>query len=203
MNNKIIAIAMIVLVTASFITGFYSVLFTGSQNSQNNNAYDLTLVITNVSSPNKTLASQDAFFVLQNGSLTSSAVIRVPFGTLVRITIINHDNGIDSPLVHMASNVTGVRGNSMSVYSGISVSNSDLNTGTGSTSYSDVPAADISHTFTTSTGLNMPIMPHSTEVGYTYFNSAGTYTWGCMCECGPYSMNSPGWMMGAFIVLSP
>lgn len=203
MNNKFITVAIIVLVCASFVTGFYAQMFGASSQNKESGAYDLTLVVTNVSSPNSSMNSQDVFFVLENSQLVSSAVIKVPFGTLVRITVINHDAATDTPLVGDASDVTGLIGNELQVFNSISESSNNITSGNGATSYSYFPSSDISHTFTTNFGLNIPIIPHSTEVGYTYFNSSGTFSWACMCECGPFSMSTPGWMMGSLVVLQP
>lgn len=195
------SVMLIALVSASLISGLYSGALIGGNQSQN--VYSLTLVVTNVSSNNSTLSNMDVFFVLHDNQLVTSSVIKVPFGTLVRITIINHDNGLDPLLVPSDAAVSGVLNNQMQVYNSLSVSQSAIASGSGSQVYSKVATNDISHTFTVSSGLNIPILPHSTEVAYTYFNTQGTFSWACMCNCGPFSMSTPGWMIGQIVVLPP
>lgn len=192
-----------VVVTVSLVAGLYSgVSFFQSSNS-NQSPYTLTLDITTVSSSNSTLSGQYVFFVDNNGQLTTSSIIHVPFGRLVRIVIINHDSGIDPLLVPNANMISGTINNRTAVFSGTSVTQSELTSGAGSVSYTELAPGEISHTFTTSAGLNIPIAPNSTEVAYTYFNTAGTINWGCMCECGPFAMDTPGWMTGELLVTAP
>lgn len=203
MKIKTRSVAIALFIIAVFVIGLSLVPFNNANQSNSQSVYSLTLVVTTVHSDNESIACQYVFFVLENNTLTSSSVIKVPFAKKVRITIINYDNDTSPELVTSASNVSGVIGNKVIEFNSISVPQANITSGKGSNSFSMIPSADISHTFTTNTGLNIPIVPHSTEIAYTYFNSVGTYSWACMCQCGQLSMNSPGWMMGQLVVLPP
>lgn len=196
-RNQVIALFLI----SVFFAGMLVMTTVGSSTAEPKVMYNVDLVIATVPSGNQSLGSQYIFFQSENGSLTSSAVITVPAATEIKITIINHDSGRDAPLVQAATIVTGVVGNSIHVFNN-SIPLTSLAAAT-SVSYNSVPASDLSHTFSTSTGVNIPILPNSTEVAYTYFQNTGTYDWGCLCQCGQFSMNSPGWMMGQINVVLP
>lgn len=198
MNWKVI-VGISLLVVVSVSAGLYYGV-PAAANSTGQNAFTLTLVLASLESPNSTLSGQYVFFQQENGVLESSAVINAPLGRLVRIVIINHDPGTDSLLTPSANSVTGTLNDQMQLFEGTSVPSADITSGTGSSVCSQLGGSDISHTFTTSTGLNIPIAPNSTEVTYTYFNTPGTISWGCMCECGQFSMSTPGWMMGEIVV---
>lgn len=200
-DTKTHAIALILI--AIFFVSMFAVASTGSNQQQSKLVYSLNLVISKVSSDNQSVGSQYIFLQSENGTLVSSAVITVPAATEIKITIINYDNGIDAPMVSSATNVSGVVGNEIQVFDSSSISQASLLNGTGSASYNSIPASDLSHTFSTDTGVNIPIIPNSTEVAYTYFQSTGTYSWGCLCQCGQFSMDSPGWMMGQINVVLP
>lgn len=200
MKNRGFYLVVILLVGVSLIAGSFAGYSMPKKQNLNQGAYDLTLVITNSSSSNTSMNSMYAFFEENGSHLQSSSVIRVPMGALVRITIVNYDHGTSKLMVSNDSSVSGVNGNLIQVYTGVNVTQEQISAGTGSVTYSTVNAKDISHTFTTSTGLNIPVLPFSTSVGYTYFNTAGTISWGCMCFCGELPMDSPGWMMGSIVV---
>lgn len=196
-RNQVIALFLISI----FFASMFFMTTVGSGQNQSKVVYNVNLVIATVPSENQSVGSQYIFFQSENGTLTSSAVITVPAATEIKITIINYDGNVDAPMVQTAMNVTGVVGNNIQVFNGVSVSQSSLAAGTGSVKYSAVPAAKLSHTFSTSTGVNIPILPHSTEVAYTYFQNTGTYDWGCLCQCGQFSMDTPGWMVGQINVV--
>lgn len=200
MRNRGFYLVVILLLGVSLLAGTYSGYSVLEKQNQNQGAYDLTLVITNLSSPNKTMNGMYAFFEENGSQLQSSAVMRVPMGALVKLTIINYDHGTSKLLVTNDSRVAGVNGNQIQVFNGVNATQQELNTGLNSKEYSVVAASDISHTFTTNTGLNIPILPFSTVVAYTYFNTVGAVSWGCACDCGQFAMTSPGWMMGTIMV---
>lgn len=198
-RNQIIALLLISI----FFVSMFVVTVVGSGHTQSKAVYNVNLVITTVPSENQSVGNQYIFFQSENGTLVSSAVITVPAATEIKITIINYDIGIDAPMVQTATNVSGVVGNSIQVFNSPTVSQRSIATGSGSAEYNSVPASRLSHTFSTNTGINIPILPHSTEIAYTYFQNTGTYSWGCLCECGQLSMDSPGWMVGQINVVLP
>lgn len=201
MNKDTKRYAVALALIAIFFAGMISVVSVSANQPQSKLVYSLNLVISEVPSDNQSVGNQYVFFQSENGTLVSSAVITLPAATEIKITIINYDGNVDAPMVGSATTVTGVVGNQIQVFDSSSVTSGALSSGTGSTSYNSVPAVDLSHTFSTDTGLNIPIMPHSTEVAYTYFQNTGTYSWGCLCECGQLTMDSPGWMMGQINVV--
>ncbi len=197
--QSVLIVAFIIVVFASSI----SYVFAEEGNQQYSSGYyQLNLVIEKQTSGNNT-SGMYSFYVLENGMLQPSSVIKVPFGKEIKITIINFDQGTSLPLASSAENVTGVVSGTILASSSISTSNAQALTSKSGQSVSEIPAREISHTFTTDTGLNIPIYPHSTEVAYTYFNTVGNYTWGCMCQCGIYSMDASGSMVGQLVVLPP
>ncbi len=183
-----------------------SIGFVFAQNNTQNSSsgfYQLNLVIEKEYSSAKNLTNTYSFFVVENGVVQPSDIIYVPFGKAVKITIINYDGEISEPMTPTSNLISGVTNQSISVYNQVTVSNM-YNLGHQSGRYSDaIPVSELSHTFTTSTGMSIPILPHSTEVAYTYFNTVGNYTWGCMCDCGIASMGISGSMMGELVVLPP
>lgn len=199
MKAQVIALFLI----SVFIVSIFFMSTSSSGLSQSKAIYNVNLVIASLPSDNQSIGNEFAFYQVENGTLTSSAVITVPAATEIKITIINYDSGIDAPMVQTATNVTGVVGNNIQVLSNVSLSNTYAVASTGSVTYTSVPATALSHTFSTSTGVNIPILPHSTEIAYTYFQNTGTYSWGCLCQCGQFSMDSPGWMMGQINVVVP
>lgn len=198
-RNQLIALFLI----SVFFASMFVLTTVGSGKAQPKLVYNVDLVITTTHSDNQSLGNQYIFFQSENGSLMSSAVITVPAATEIKITIINYDSGVDAPLVNTATNVTGVVGNRIQVFNSVPALQSSFTSGSASVSYNSVPASELSHTFSTSTGINIPILPNSTEIAYTYFQNTGTYSWGCLCQCGQFSMNTPGWMMGEINVVLP
>ncbi len=198
-RNQMIALFLI----SVFFASMFVVSAVGSSKAQPRRLYNVDLVIATVPSENQSVGNQYIFFQSENGSLMSSAMITVPAATEIKITIINYDSGVDAPMVQSATNVTGVVGNDIQVFNGVSVPQTSLASSSGSVNYNSVPASKLSHTFSTSTGINIPILPNSTEIAYTYFQNTGTYSWGCLCQCGQFSMDSPGWMVGQINVVLP
>ncbi len=194
------------LIVAFIIVVFFSSIgFVFAQNNiqQNSGYYQLNLVIEKQPSGSNASGEIYSFYVLSNGVLESSNIIKVPFGKEVRISIVNFDPGTSLPFGSSAENASGVVGGSILATGSVAAGISQQLSSKSAQSISEIPARDISHTFTTSTGLNIPVLPLSTEVAYTYFNTVGNYTWGCMCDCGAPSMDSTGSMTGQFVVLAP
>ena len=202
MKEKLQSVLIVAFIIVVFASSISYVFVEGSVQQSSSGYYQLNLVIEKTPNGNNT-SDMYSFYVLDNGILQPSNVIKVPFGKEVKITIINFDQGTSLPLASSAENATGVVGGTILTSSSVSISNAQALTAQSGQSVSEIPAPEISHTFTTDTGLNIPIFPHSTEVAYTYFNTVGNYTWGCMCQCGIYSMDSAGSMVGQLVVLPP
>ncbi len=198
-RNQAIALFLISI----FFVSMFMVATVASSGTQPKVVYSVNLVIATAPSGNQTLGSQYVFFQEENGTLVSSALITVPAATEIKITIINYDSGIDAPSVQSATSVSGVVGNRIQVFNNDSIPQASLSLGTDSVQYASIPASELSHTFSTNTGVNIPILPNSTEIAYTYFQNTGVYDWGCLCQCGQFSMNSPGWMTGQIDVVLP
>ncbi|MGC8618801.1 MAG: hypothetical protein ACP5UZ_08760 [Thermoplasmata archaeon] len=88
--------------------------------------FQLILVITTNNFYNASVGYQPAFFVLQNGTLQSSANITIPANQKVEMTVINYDdgNGTISPIY---ANVTGTLNGKETI-----VNNTNVNSTTGS-----------------------------------------------------------------------
>ena len=203
MNQKLQSVFMAAFIVVVFLFSISVVFSQANSNAQSSGYYQLTLVIENQTSGDNGIGNMYSFYVLNGNTLEPSSVIKVPFGKEVKITIINYDQGTSMPLTASAENVSGIVGGTIMTSSSISIPLAKYLAPQSAYSVSNISAGEISHTFTTSTGLNIPIFPHSTEVGYTYFNAVGNYSWACMCQCGALSMGSAGSMMGELVVLPP
>lgn len=202
MKEKLQSVLIVAFIIVVFVSSIGYIVADGNNQQSSSGYYQLNLVIEKQPSGNNS-SNMYSFFVLNGGTIEPSNVINVPFGKEVKITIINYDPGTSLPLAQSAENVTGVVGGSILTSSSVSVSSSQGLSIQSANSVDEIPAQEISHTFTTNTGLNIPIFPHSTEVAYTYFNTVGDYSWGCMCQCGITSMDSAGSMTGELVVLPP
>lgn len=156
--------------------------------------YTLTLLIANNQYFNSTLGYMPRYYVLGPNGLESPANITVPANTLVKLVIVDYDDGGNNMSSQLAT-VSGTLGNSMLVF------NSTSNAATTAQSVSTDGV--IAHTFTISAlGLNIPVPASSTVVTYVRFDKAGTYTWNCFSPCMPWSVMTSvkGWMTGTFTV---
>jgi len=172
--------------------------------------YVVTLVITTNNLYNTTIGDQPAYYVLGPNGLESSAQINLPAHELIKLVIINYDNGEANLTATNYATVTGVADNHISV-----VNNTLVNSTMGSSAIqirgveniSSLSPSVISHTFTIpSLGINIPVATLSTEVAYFTLTTAGTFSWFCMTECGSGAkglggaMSTPGWMSGSVVV---
>ncbi len=170
--------------------------------------YHLNLVITTNNFFNST-QDQPAFYVLQNGNLTSSANIVLPANTLIEVTIFNYDDG-NASVPALYQTVTGTTGNQITVVNNTIVNSTQTGNGInvqGAWKTSSVPMADIAHTFTvTGLSLNVPIVVSSIVQFSFESGSANSYTWQCYADCGSgpsgwgQAMVTPGWMTGTVTV---
>ena len=176
--------------------------------------YDLTLVITDGNWYNSSISFQSSYFLLQNGSIASSSLIRIPADTEIVITIVNYDNGTDNLSQPMYSDAMGVANQSVFVagvgnltMQGLQDPSSIQNTLTGGY-LSAFPSNKISHTFTVISGntfVNIPVEPLSVEQT-SFALPPGSYIWQCECACGSTpdgwggAMGAGGWMSGVVVV---
>lgn len=195
--QSVFIVALLVIVFASSVT----YILAQNSNQPASGYYQLNLVIEKQAPANNSTSGMYSFFVLNNGGLGSSSIIKVPFGKEIKITIINYDPGISTPLSPYADNVSGTVGNTV-VSTGVDATGLAQGLQPDLT-VSHISGLELSHTFTTDTGLNIPVFPNSTEVAYTYFNTVGNYSWGCMCQCGLEPMELAGSMEGQLVVLPP
>lgn len=159
--------------------------------------YQLTLVIANNVPYGSGNDSQPRYYVMTANGLASSANITVPAHRLIKLTIINYDDGTDN-IPDQFLNVTGVL-------------NETVTPTVGSTStyqLQSIPQGDDSHTFTiTSLGVNIIVPPTSIVTTYLEFNQTGTFSWQCYnpCGAGPTgwggAMSTAGWMSGHITVV--
>lgn len=180
--------------------------------------YHLTLVITTNNFFNST-SDQPAFYVLENGTLQSSASIQLPVNRLINLTIINYDDGGAAPLGNPGSpdnsyyNVTGTVGGVMHIVNNTNVNSTATSSGisiSGGEVVNHIAVGNAAHTFTilngSSTLVNIPVPPSSVVNAQLELTNSGTYTWQCEAPCGSgvdgwgQAMVTAGWMTGSVIV---
>ena len=214
MNSKFIYSILIAVVVFSGVGIGYVVQHPnmadndGTPTAATGGVYQLTLVITTNNFFNST-QDQPAFYVLQNGSLTSSANIVLPANTLIEVTIVNYDDGnASAPSIYQA--VTGTVGNQITVVNNTGMNSTQTSNGIniqGAWTTNNIPAADLAHTFTvTGLNLNVPIVVSSVIQFSFESGAANSYTWQCYADCGSgpsgwgQAMVTPGWMTGTVSV---
>jgi hypothetical protein len=138
------------------------------------------------------------------------ANVTVPVDAIVVVTIVCYDAGIN--------NVTAPYGNVLGTEGGSATYN--FSTGGAPVSMTSLEQGQIGHTFTVSYPgaagalqiaggapfLNVPIPPSpngvvpSVTTFTVVFTQTGHYLWNCLAPCDPYSMVTPGYMIGAIQV---
>ncbi|MDG6906913.1 MAG: hypothetical protein JRN20_14135 [Nitrososphaerota archaeon] len=182
-----------------------SVTALGSTNS----TYSLTLVITTNNTYNATVADQPAYYVLGPNGLQSSARISLPAHQLIKLVIVNYDDGSANLTSPQYSRVSGTQNNVENVFNNGNVNSSQgpsaINVSGGET-VSNISADNIAHTFTIpQLNLNVPIPPSSIVTAYFTLSQTGTFSWFCMTLCGSGSagdqgaMSTSGWMTGSIV----
>lgn len=167
---------------------------------------ELTLVITTGNTYNSTAGAQPAYYVLTPKGLESSANIALPANTLIKLTIINYDEGNASLIDPQAGNVQGTVNGTVTYVNNANVNSTQGPSGIvlmGGQTVTSVPASEVAHTFTIpSLHINIPVPLSSTVVAYIKISQAGTYGWFCETACGSGpagtwgAMDTPGWMTG-------
>jgi heme/copper-type cytochrome/quinol oxidase subunit 2 len=183
---------------------------TTSTSQNNTQPFDLTLMITTNNSYNSTIGAQPAYYIVTATGIESAGNITLPAHRLIRLTIINYDDGVAALEVPQDVNVSGTQNGIETV-----VNNNNVNSSQGSTSIhvsggqsvSNVNSTNIAHTFSIpGLKVNMPIPPSSTVTAYLMLNETGTFTWACFTGCGfgpngdMGAMDTPAWMEGSITV---
>ena len=179
---------------------------TSTTNSSAASPFVLNLVIATNSVFNQTVGSQPAYFVLGPNGLESSANISLPANRLIKLVIVNYDDGNASLSSPSDNVVSGTSNGTIFVASNDNINASQGPSGivlSGGQTLQTVPADSIAHTFTIpALNLNVPIPVSSTVVAYFTITKAGTYAWFCETLCGSGAsgtggaMVTPGWMTG-------
>jgi hypothetical protein len=152
---------------------------------------------------NGTVGTMPAFYVLGPNGLQSSAVINVPVHRLIKLVIVNYDDGAANMTQSGVNTVSGTPGNTILVASNTNINSTQGAAGIvirGGQTASSVDPSVLAHTFSVqSIGLNIPLPVSSTVVAYFTINNPGTYIWQCMTLCGDAAMSTPGWMTGSLV----
>jgi hypothetical protein len=180
-------------------------------------AYNLDLVVIPGLYFNSTVTSQPAFFVLENGTLHSSANISIPAHRLIDLTIFDYDSGPGYGTPPVYNNVSGTIGGvvyvlNKTMINATNAGTSSINIVNNSIPVTNISDANIAHTFTvpnlfgTGRDLNVPVGTQMVELAQFYANVTGNYNWMCKVPCGSApsglggAMVTPGWMLGTFTV---
>lgn len=182
---------------------------TTTSNSTSASPYVITMVITTQSIFNSTVGDQPGIFVLGPKGLESSSSIYLPAHRLIKLVIVNYDDGNASLVIPNDNVASGTTGGSVFVASNDNVNSSQGPSGIvlkGGENLTTVPADVVSHTFTVpSINLNVPVPVSSTVVAYFTVDKSGTYVWFCETTCGfgangtGGAMSAPGWMTGSLV----
>ena len=176
---------------------------TTATNSSANSPYVVTLVITTGNHFNTSVGEQPAFYTLGTGGLEFSAKISLPAHRLIKLVVVNYDEGNASLNVPNDNVVSGTSDGSIFVASNANI-NSSQGTGgialNGGQKLTTLGLAVVAHTFTVpSLNLNIPVPISSTVVAYFTLDKAGTFEWFCYTDCGDAAMSTPGWMTGSLV----
>jgi heme/copper-type cytochrome/quinol oxidase subunit 2 len=172
--------------------------------SNSSEPYVVTMVVATDSIFSTSASDQPAFFLLGPHGLESSASIVLPAHRMIKLIIINYDDGNATLPQNSGNVVSGTSGNSILVASNDNINSTQGPSGIivrGGENVSSVPADTVAHTFSVPTlNLNIPLPVSSTVVAYFTIDKAGTYTWFCFTLCGDAAMSTPGWMTGSLAV---
>jgi heme/copper-type cytochrome/quinol oxidase subunit 2 len=173
---------------------------TATSSATDSSPYTVTLVIATDSIYNSTAQDQPAYFLLGPNGLESSANITLPANRLIKLVIINYDDGNATLNQFGANLVSGTSDGKIFVASNDNINSSEGPSGivlNGGQSVSSVPSDGVAHTFTVpSLNLNIPVPMSSTVVAYFTISRAGNYAWFCLTACGDAAMTTAGWMTG-------
>jgi hypothetical protein len=169
--------------------------------------FTITLLITTNNLYDPTMGEQPAYYVVGTSGLQSSAHIALPANQLIRLVIVDYDNGVPGVNDSQLGQVTGTTNNQIQIVNNTLVNSTISSSGIeirGVQTVSSIPTTEIAHTFTVpSLGINIPVPPLSTVVTYITINSAGKFVWLCEIPCGggplgiAGAMATAGWMQGS------
>ncbi len=170
--------------------------------------YHLDLVEIMDASFNQSAGAQPIFYVINNGTLESTANIRLPSHTEIVVTITSYDMG-NASVPKEFLKATGLVGNKVLAINS-TIAMGDNTSQKWEMTLTSFPASQVLHTFTILNGssvlVNIPVMPGYTEIAQFYLNSTGSFTWQCEAACGtgPSGWGGPmataGWMTGTVTV---
>lgn len=209
-TSYVLVASMLVILAAGIGIGWgfqTTVLPTGSvTTSSSQGPVALTLVITTGNIYNSTAADQPAYYVLTPNGLASTASISLPVNTVIKLTIVNYDDGNASLIDPQYASVQGTVNGTITYVNNDNVNSTQGPNGIvlkGGQTVTSVPASELAHTFTIpSLHINIPVPLSSTVVAYIKIAQAGTYGWFCETACGSGpagtwgAMDTPGWMIG-------
>lgn len=209
---------MAVLAVALILSGFGAAIAVGGAggktvstttatttvtNSSASSPYVVTLLIATDSIFNSTASDQPAFFVVGPHGLESSGSIALPANRLIKLVIVNYDDGNASLVIPNDNMVSGTSDGTVFVASNSNINSSQGPSGIvvkGGEAVTSVPTTDVAHTFTVpNLNLNIPVPVSSTVVAYFTIDKAGTFTWFCETDCGDPAMSHAGWMTGSLV----
>lgn len=176
-------------------------------NASTSAPFIVTMVISIQNTFNSTVGTQPVFYLLGPSGLQSSAKISLPAGRLIKLIIVNYDDGNASLVSPGFDSVTGTTNGTIFVASNTNINSSQGEGGIqlkGGQTLTSVSKSSLAHTFTIpSLGLNVPVPVSSTVVAYFTVGHAGNYIWYCETGCGfgpggtAGAMSTPGWMTGS------
>ncbi|HEV2119440.1 MAG TPA: hypothetical protein VGS11_04975 [Candidatus Bathyarchaeia archaeon] len=176
------------------------------ENASSNAPYVVTMVVSTENTYNQTVGTQPVFYVLGPSGLQSSAKISLPAGRLIKLVIVNYDEGNASLVSPGFDSVSGTTNGTIFVASNANINSSQGAPGIqvmGGQTVTSIPQSVLSHTFSIpDIGLNIPLPTSSTVVAYFKVDHAGNYLWYCKTGCGfgagglGGAMSTPGWMAG-------
>jgi hypothetical protein len=171
--------------------------------------YVVTLVVSTGNLFNSTVGDQPSFYALGPKGLESSASVYIPANRLIKMVIINYDEGNASLVIPSDNVVSGTVNGTVFVASNANINSSQGQSGIvvkGGQFMTSVPSAKLAHTFTVpALNLNIPLPVSSTVVAYFTVDKAGNYVWFCETRCGfgpsgtAGAMSTPGWMTGSLV----
>lgn len=172
-------------------------------NSSASSPFVITLVLTNGNVFNSSSGAQPAYYVLGPNGLESSAKIVIPAHRLIKLVIINYDDGNATLNLPNDNKVSGTSDGTVFIASNANTNSSQGPSGIvvkGGESVTSVVPAVLAHTFTVpSLNLNIPLPLSSTVVAYFTVDKAGTFLWYCETACGDPAMSTAGWMTGSLV----
>ncbi|MDA4119863.1 MAG: hypothetical protein OK436_04690 [Thaumarchaeota archaeon] len=183
--------------------GSTSTVTTTVTNSTTSSPFVITLVLTNANTFNSTVGQMPSFYLLGPNGLESAAKLSLPAHRMIKLVIVNYDEGNATLNVPNDNVVSGTSDGTIFVASNSNINSSQGAAGIvvkGGAQVTSVLPKYVAHTFTVpDLNLDIPLPVSSTVVAFFSVDKAGTYLWYCMTACGDPAMSSPGWMRGSLV----